>query len=102
MAQIFAKPFYNSKEWKRCRELYIQSVNGLCERCYSKNKIKPGYIVHHKTLLTLANIDDPSVTLNHSNLYYVCKDCHEEEHHGENEVIRQGLTFTSTGDIAPI
>lgn len=32
MAREFAKKFYNSKAWKKCREAYKKKVNGLCER----------------------------------------------------------------------
>ena len=32
MAKDWARPFYNSKQWRKCREGYKQSVNGLCER----------------------------------------------------------------------
>jgi 5-methylcytosine-specific restriction protein A len=99
MAQKFSKPFYNSRQWQECRASYIASVFNLCERCNVKGKITPGYILHHKILLTPNNINDPNVTLNHNNLYYVCKDCHEVEHHGESEVIREGLEFDSEGNV---
>ena len=99
MSQAWAKPFYNSSACKKCRASYIVSVNGLCERCLSKNRLRPGYIVHHKITLTLTNIHDVNVTLNHDNLYYVCKDCHEEEHHGECEIIREGLMFNERGEV---
>ena len=46
MAQDYAKKFYRSKAWQQCRESYISKVHGLCERCQSKGKITPGYIVH--------------------------------------------------------
>ena len=78
MAQEWAKAFYKSKSWQRCRASYIKDVYGLCEVCGC-----PGYIVHHKIPLTLLNINDPDVSLNHDNLIYVCKDCHEREHHGD-------------------
>jgi len=99
MSQPWAKKLYNSKEWKKCRKAYIESVHGMCERCMSKGKYNPGYIVHHKTWLTIANIDDPNITLNHNNLYYICKDCHEVEHHGEKEVVREGLYFNENGEL---
>lgn len=43
MAKEFAKAFYNSKAWKKCKASYIESVHGLCERCE-----KSGYIVHNR------------------------------------------------------
>lgn len=33
MARDFAKSFYNSKEWIKCREAFKQSKFGVCERC---------------------------------------------------------------------
>ena len=100
MAKEWAKVFYNSKEWQECREAYIQSVNGLCERCLEKEKIKPGYIVHHIEHLTPENINNPEVTLNWENLEYVCKECHDEEHFvNRAEVTREGLEFNKAGEI---
>ena len=55
---------------------------GLCEECQDK----AGYIVHHKTILTRENISDPDISLNHNNLEYVCKDCHDLfDGHGLNK-----------------
>lgn len=39
----------------------------------------PGYIVHHIIPLTPANVNDAEVALNHSNMRYECKDCHDRE-----------------------
>ena len=95
MAKEFSKKFYNSKAWLDCREGYIKSVYGLCNRCNS-----PGYIVHHKILLTPSNIDNPEVTLNWSELEYLCQPCHNTEHMGTHkEVVREGLMFNSRGEI---
>lgn len=75
MARDFAKAFYGSKAWLKCRAAFVKSRFGLCERCG-----KAGLIVHHKILLTPANIHDPSVTLNWENLEYLCLDCHNRTH----------------------
>lgn len=70
MAQEWAKNFYKSPKWIRCRNAYIQqrivTDGGLCEECHNK----PGYIVHHKTILTADNISDPDISLNTDNLEY--------------------------------
>lgn len=76
----FATAFYKSKAWKNCRELYAQSVGGLCERCLAKGVYRPGEIVHHKVWLTPENINDASITLNWDNLILLCRDCHAEVH----------------------
>ncbi len=92
MAKEFAKAFYKSKAWQKCRAAYIQSVFGLCEKCR-----RPGWIVHHKELLTPANINDPTVTLAWENLEYLCQDCHNREH-GLNSTA-DGLMFDEYGDL---
>lgn len=79
----YAKAFYKSQAWKRCREGYIKSVGGLCERCLLNGLIVPGYIVHHKCYITPENIHDISITLNWNNLEYLCKSHHDAEHLGQ-------------------
>ena len=82
MAKEWAKAFYKSTAWKKCRASYIayrQSIDGgICEVCRERT----GYIVHHKVVLTPQNISNPDISLNHNLLRYDCKDCHdrEEEH----------------------
>lgn len=87
----FAKAFYKSKEWKRCRDGYIKSVGGLCERCLSEGLIVPGYIVHHKCYLTPENIHDTSITLDWNNLEYLCHTCHNKEHFKEKSSKRYSI-----------
>ena len=86
MAQKWAKHFYRSNKWMKCRNSYIQERiredGGLCEECHKK----PGHIVHHKVMLTQGNIADAGISLDHGNLKYVCKDCHDRfEGHGLNK-----------------
>lgn len=76
----YAKSFYSSKTWQRCREGYKKSVGGLCERCLKQGRYTPGVIVHHKVHISPENIDDPNVTLDWRNLELVCRDCHAVEH----------------------
>lgn len=103
MAKEFAKAFYRSKEWKKCREGYIKSVDGLCESCLGKGKITPGKILHHTVMLTQDNINDPNITLNWELLKFECKECHDSnEGHGvvkKLEVVRKGLAFDENGDL---
>lgn len=80
MAKDYAKAFYKTKAWKNCRAGYIVSVGGLCERCLRNGLYVPGTMVHHKVHLTPQNIDDPTITLNWSNLELLCRDCHKDEH----------------------
>ena len=56
MAKEFAKAFYHSRQWKKCRDSYIRQRigidGGLCELCQSSL----GYIVHHKDFKTVPKI----------------------------------------------
>ena len=90
----YAKKFYRSKEWLRCRQSYIASKYGLCERCADVGKI-----VHHKRYITPENIHDPSITLNHANLELLCATCHQHEHYKKDNAIAEGLMFDSNGDL---
>jgi len=100
MAKPWAKGFYNSKAWERCRNSYIQqrilSDGGLCEKCHEDL----GFIVHHVTELTPANIGDPDISLNHNNLQYVCKKCHDREH-GVFCESERNYYFDEKGQIIP-
>lgn len=76
----WAKAFYLSPQWRACRDGYVKSVGGLCERCYRKGLISPAEIVHHKVYITQQNINDQKITLNWDNLEALCRKCHEAEH----------------------
>jgi len=71
----------------------------LCETCYEKGDLTPGYIVHHKIPLNARNINDPEISLNHKHLKYECLDCHNRELTIEKAVTREGLRFTDDGDL---
>lgn len=80
MAKEFAKSFYNSKAWKRCRDGYLAKRvgedGGLCEECHER----PGEELHHIKELRLDNVGNADITLNHDNLMWLCKDCHFTKH----------------------
>lgn len=99
MSKEFSKAFYKSARWLKCRQSYIKSVNGVCERCGN-----PGYILHHKILLTPENIHDADVTLNFENLEYVCLRCHnmdDDNEHGGHDVTYTKYRVSSDGEILP-
>ena len=85
----FARPFYKSKLWQLCRTDYIgKRVNidgGLCEECHDM----VGEELHHKIVLSPANINDRDITINHNNLMWLCKNCHFKKH---REIIMAGFT----------
>lgn len=86
--------FYDSKQWRKVRELYKKQQLGLCERCY-----KRGNEVHHKIYLTPENVHDPKIALDFSNLELLCTKCHNEEHKRSGKVTRDGLEFDSDGFV---
>ena len=97
MAKEFARKFYQSKAWARTRLLYIDSVNGLCERCGSL-----GYILHHLIKLTPTNITDPAIAYGFNNLQYCCLDCHNFIHFNKNNAVVEGIAFDINGNIVYI
>lgn len=99
MARAFSKRFYNSKAWKDCREGYIQSVDGLCERCLARKEYTPGYELHHKVWLTPENINDPYITLNWDNLEFLCASCHSVEHMSKYSSTREDVMFNERGEL---
>lgn len=90
----YAKTFYKSSVWKKCRASYFRYRHGLCERCSS-----PGKIVHHKDYLTPENINDPNITLSFQNLELLCQDCHNKEHFEKYSATVYGLKFDKNGDL---
>lgn len=102
MAKAFAKSFYNSKEWQKCRAAYIshrKSVDGgICETCHEK----PGYIVHHKTELTPENINNPNIALNFDNLKYDCHICHNKEGKEKAEAVTGMIQYEFNSKGMPV
>lgn len=76
----FAYSFYISDVWRTCREGFLKSRGGLCERCAAKGLIVPATQVHHKVRLTPENIRDPKITCSWDNLEALCDACHQDEH----------------------
>lgn len=94
----YAKTFYKSVKWIKCRNAYIKTRisidGGICEEC----KEAAGYIVHHKETLNPDNILNPDITLNPNKLQYVCKNCHDRfEGHGVIKRIKPLCTFDEDG-----
>lgn len=100
----WAKKFYNSSSWRKCRTSYIAARiavdGGLCEIC----KEQQGYIVHHKEQLTKDNIYDADVTPRHGNLQYVCKECHDviDGHLNPNSKKAPTCSFDEMGQPLPV
>ena len=86
----FAKSFYKGKAWRKCSKGYMTSKNYVCERCGGV-----AVICHHKIYLTPGNINDPTITLNWSNLEALCQECHNKEHMQEHSKV----IFADDGNI---
>ena len=93
MAREFAKSFYKSKAWKKCREYIYNKYHGLCVECG-----KPGEEVHHIIWLSADNMNDTSITLGEDNLILLCRDCHMNKHR-KKEVTKSGLVFNENGEL---
>ena len=94
MAKDWAKPFYRSAAWRKCRAAYAASVHHLCERCG-----EPGIEVHHRKELTPDNIHDPAVALSWDNLELLCHACHDKTKRQERRPTQDGLTFGPDGQL---
>lgn len=76
----------------------MKKAGGLCERCLANGIITPAEIVHHKIEINEDNIDDPNITLSHSNLMAVCRECHAFYH----TVKKKRYTVDESGYIRPL
>lgn len=77
--------FYRSKEWERfVRILAMERAdeNGVitCAHCGKPIIYKYDRIAHHKTHLTLGNVNDVNIALNPENIALVHHRCHNEIH----------------------
>lgn len=72
--------FYKRKAWESTRDLYLKSVDGLCERCLANGLYVPAVHVHHKAHLNSTNIADPEIAYGFKNLEALCLECHNKEH----------------------
>ena len=72
--------FYTRRAWRNCRASFLKERGGLCEICLAKGLIVPAVHVHHRTPLTLENLNDPRIALDSSNLMALCEGCHHELH----------------------
>ena len=102
MAKDYAKSFYKSTAWKKCRRSFIGSRKsidgGLCQHCMSRR----GYIVDHIKEISPDNINDVDITLSHDNLQYLCLECHNTKTFKKNFATRENLKFDEEGNLVEI
>lgn len=78
--------FYNSQEWRKFREgLIHERVNpsdGILYDEFSGEPLLKSYdiVAHHKTPLTMQNVNDFSISLNPANIMIVSQKSHNEIH----------------------
>ena len=77
--------FYRSKEWADFRQIIIAERTAADGFVYDEITGKPiikayDIILHHKIELTLANVNDPNITLNPENIQVVSFRTHNEIH----------------------
>lgn len=94
MAKPWARSFYNSRAWRKCRKAYSASVFYLCEECG-----QPGEEVHHIQELTPDNINDPDITLNWANLKLLCHSCHDKTKRPQFTSTRDDVRFDESGQL---
>ncbi len=73
----------------------------MCEVCGKRL----GYIVHHVKEINPNNIDSANITLNHNNLMWVCKKCHDDIHYKElygKEKREERYYFNDKGEVEPL
>lgn len=63
------KEYLDSYLWQSKKEWMFENSNKECERCSSKHSLQ----IHHLTYKRLGNEK-------RSDLIFLCKECHEEEH----------------------
>lgn len=85
--------FYQSSSWRKTRNAYYISQNGICERCGGIGKI-----VHHKEHLNKKKINNIHLSLGWDNLELLCMDCHNSEHF-RTKSTAAGLRFDENGDL---
>lgn len=92
--------FYHSARWKDCARSYCETKSWICERCANKNidndrPLKGQLQVHHKNPITLQNIGNPEIALNHDNLELLCIKCHNKERAADNPTCQSGLKLVN-------
>ena len=86
MAFTTLSQFYNSTEWRRFRQLLIaertNKDDGILYDEHSGRPLVKSYdiVLHHKTPLTMQNVNDYNVSLNPDNIMIVSQKSHNEIH----------------------
>lgn len=79
------KAFYNSDDWRKCKEYVLNSRLNEYGETIDEHTGKPIYqkyelVFHHKIPLTLQNVNDPNISINPDNIAIVSFKSHNEIH----------------------
>jgi 5-methylcytosine-specific restriction enzyme A len=85
MTKKKTNPFYNSKRWRRKREVILKRDEYKCRECRRYGKTTPAKIVHHIYSLE----DYPQYRLKSENLISLCNECHEKMYDRFNKVMKE-------------
>lgn len=94
MAKDWAKDFYNSMQWRECRDYIMSKNHYICKKC----NVNAAEIVHHIIWLNPSNINNTDITLGEDNLIPVCRECHAIIHEGVGATIDE-LEFNENGEL---
>lgn len=77
--------FYTSREWQQCKEIIrnqrLNEDGFILDEITGKPILKQyDMVFHHKIELTLANVNDPTISLNPDNIMIVTHQTHNEIH----------------------
>ncbi|MEF9877291.1 MAG: HNH endonuclease [Gordonibacter sp.] len=100
MAKEFSEAFYHSRSWKRARCEALIRDHDLCQHCAAHGNVESAVMVHHVIELTPANINDPRIATDLSNLVSLCDTCHKIVHGWVSaDKPRRRHTFDADGNL---
>lgn len=83
-------PFYNSKKWRRKREVILRRDEYMCRECKRYGRTRRATTVHH--IFPLEKF--PEFKLTSNNLYSCCNECHNSFHDRDShELTDKGLAL---------
>lgn len=89
-----ARGFYQSRAWRRIRQMALARDHYLCQECLKRKRIKTATEVHHMQPLE----DFPELALELSNLQSLCWDCHEQTKHRPHAALPAGVKIIKITD----
>lgn len=99
--RIFNQRFYNSTEWKRCRNRIIARDLG-CDLGVDRYDILGRVIIHHINPINIRDIETRSGKLfDEDNLICVSEKTHEAIHYGDSRLLVTEPVIRRPNDMCP-